>query len=196
MGDLEIEMISANVLASFDSQTGVNQFFVQGFGLYLFSEPVPESGKIVRIQTFGYLNDDDLSRGFDTIATYIFVVVFRPDVESEAYQLINNPEILAHGFGPGELPEEGEVLDWPVERGDMIGAIIPNCCINMTYELCPAGITLRTAPTDCLSALYYPFNTGTEFDFEGVQTIRQDRFEEVQLSLNMEVKILPNGEGT
>ena len=60
-------------------------------------EPVPENGKIVRIQTFRY---DDLSKGFDTIAPYIFVVVFRPDAESEAYQLINNPEILAHGFGP------------------------------------------------------------------------------------------------
>ena len=190
-----MEAISSNIL---NSESGINQFFLQTGGLYLFSEPVPDDGEIVSIESFGYLSDENLAPGFQFVP-FIFAVVFRQDVGNGLYQLMHGPQFLAHGFAPGTLPMEGEVLDWPVTRGDMIGAIVPSCCTNITIpsnetlEFCPAQINLRTAPMDCLSALYYPFNTGVDFDFEDLQTIEEAQFMKVQVSLNMEVLISPNG---
>jgi hypothetical protein len=112
----------------------------------------------------------------------MYVVVFRQEVESGSYQLIHGPEELTHSTIPGAL-----TVEWPIQSGDMLGALIPSSCMNMTSGLaCPSQINLRTDPMVCSSALYHPFDTDTGLN---LRSIPVNQFEEVQVHLNMEFSI-------
>lgn len=188
IGEVQSEKIG-NTFAMFQEEgRSLNQLFLQTNGIYLFSHSVPDSGKIFQISSFGYFSDESLER--EGVIPYLFIVVFRYEAESGSHQLIHGPEELTHIFTPGFM-----AVEWPVQRGDMVGALIPNSCKNLTLTSigCPSQINLRTDPWDCSSALYYPFNTDMGFDSEDLRSIPDDEFEEVQVKLSMEVFISPNG---
>lgn len=194
MGEVRDATVITNTFDSFDENISVSDFYIQTSGLYLLSERLSDDGEIINVRAFGHLSDANLRRAFDIfVLPQLFIVVFRHDEQSGSYRLIHEPKELTHTVSPGILPADGESLNWPVRRGDRIGAVIPNSCLNVTEEFikCPSQINLLARADDCLSALYHPFNTDT--GFEGLGNIPDDQFDEVQVKLNMEVLISPNG---
>jgi hypothetical protein len=177
----------------------VRPFFLQtGGSIYLFSEPVPDNGTLFQIQIFGYFRDDDFQRLLSsttltsTFNAYLFVVVFRPEAGTGSYRLVHGPQEDRHLLQPDNLN-----VEWPVQRGDLVGVIIPSSCINETSLdgrlriLCPSRVDLRTDPWDCSSAFYSPFDTDLGLNSEDLKNIPASRFEEVQVQLSMEVSISP-----
>lgn len=213
-------MIINNVLSSLVPEgiedASLDMFYVPTCGLYLFVEPAPESGGIVHVRAFGYLSEENLELSFvqpDILRIpHLFVVVFRH--EAGSYRLTHRPVLLTHIRAPGVLPEQNGVLNITVQRGDRIGAIIPNSCTNITEHrgdkisailpnsctnlscnalLCPSQINLRTGRrSQCSTALYHYYDTDKMEDFEDLESIPEDQFEEVSLELNLEVLISPN----
>lgn len=194
MGQVQEESVIENLLMAGMEDTSVDMFYVQTSGLYLFSAPVPDRGAIVHIRSFGYVSDESFEQP-DDIIPYLYVVVFRHEVARRSYRLLRTPAKLTHGRAPGVLPKGNGVLNITVRRGDRIGAIIPKSCTNVSYNnddhtLCPSQINLRTGPTVCTTALFHYYNTDTmDPDFEDLESISEDQFEEVQIKLNMEVLI-------
>lgn len=199
IGEVQRGTIERNVVSMVDIENGsVNQFFLQtDGGLYLFSEPVPNNGTLFQIRSFGYFNDENfrrlLSSSVVTTAfnARILVVVFRYEAESGSYQLVHGPQEHRHVLKPANL-----TVEWPVQSGDLVGALIPSSCVNETRSsggirfICPSHIDLRTDPLDCSSALYYPFDMNLlGLDSEDQRSIPDDEFIEVQVHLNMEVSI-------
>jgi hypothetical protein len=167
-------------------------------GIYIFSESIPSSGTLFKIRAFGYLSDENIQRLLSTprlaeFNAHFFVVVFRPEADG-SYQLVHGPWEYRHTLEPKDRK-----VEWPVQRGDMVGAIIPRSCSSENRSVggirisCPSHIDLRTDPLDCSSALYYPFNTDLGLDSEELRRISEDQFMEVQVHLNMEVEIIPDG---
>lgn len=162
----------------------------------MFSRPVPTRGEIFQIRAYGYYSDESyaleaeyFAEGLVYFDAYLFVVVFRHDAESGLYQLIHGPVELVHGVTVGTL-----AVQWPVQSGDLVGALIPNSCKNRTTPGifgCPAYIDTRTDPWNCSSAIYYPFDADMGLDSETLRSISKDQFEEVQVHLNMDVSISP-----
>jgi hypothetical protein len=200
IGDFQADSVSINFFALTSNRiNSTSQFFLQtGGSLYLFSDPIPEDGKIIQIKSFGYYSDENLALLSSAATTdfdaYLFAVVFRREAESGLYQLIHEPEEIIHQTTPGLM-----TVEWPVQSGDLVGALIPTSCINRTQSTvsCPSRIDLRntTNPWDCSSALFHPFNTDTGLNSDDLRSIPVDQFEEVQVHLNMEVSILPGVEG-
>ena len=178
----------------------VRQFFLQtGGSIYLFSEPVPNNGTLFQIQTFGYFTDENFQRLLSSTSltrifnAYLFVVVFRPEAEKGSYRLIHGPQEDRHLLEPENL-----TVEWPVQRGDLVGVIIPRSCTNETNVIdgrerivCPSRVDLRADPWDCSSAFYSPFDTDLGLNSEDLRNIPTNQFEEVQVQLSMEVSISP-----
>jgi hypothetical protein len=194
VGDLQVDIVSANVLG-LDGNASINQFFLQtSASIYLFTEPVPDRGTISEIRCFGYYSDESFEQErlhimlepavkFDA---HLFVVVFRRREEKGLYQLIHGPQELRHVFTPGTL-----TVEWAVQSGDLVGALIPGSCTNRSNLSvgCPAHIDMRTDPSSCSSALYYPIAADLGVHSEELISIPGDQFEEVQVHLNMEFLI-------
>jgi hypothetical protein len=171
-------------------------FYTQVSGLYLLPEQVANDGTIVSIAARGILTDINYeifmrnNHGQFFLTGYLFVVVFRLDAGGESFQLIHGPEILHHTIG-----SSGTVrLDWPVRRGDRVGALIPDSCFNDTDPSpfpCPSQMNLRVVPTDCSSAFYYPIEAGfSDTNLAArLASLPADQFVEEQVLLNMEVTI-------
>ena len=160
-----------NVLGEFEGGSVNNLILSTSGSIYLFPEPVPHDGTMLQ-------------------EAYVYVVVFRHDTESRSYELVHLPEEHVHG---ASSPASFDV-SLTVQKGDLIGALIPSSCINRTASsgVCPSQVNLRTDRWDCSSALYSPFDTDEGFD-GWLINIDEDDLMEVQVNLNMEFVISPTG---
>ena len=192
IGKIEEDFIVASVLVAFNQNKSVSQFYIQAGGVYLFAEPVPFDGKVTNVGAFGYFSDENLDLVFgpsegtndSNVIPFLYALAYRHDQENDTYQLLNE-EFLTHTVSPGHVE-----VDWPVRKGDRIGAFIPhNCTENEEFKVlkCPSQINLRANPSECSSALYYPVNSR-----EG-SSIPASQLQEVQVVLNFEVMILQTG---
>jgi hypothetical protein len=198
IGDIQSDRVSFNLFILGNQNLSANQFFLQTSGsLYLLPEPVPDNGVVFLIKSFGYYSDEDRATFFSfesptmIFDAYLFIVVFRP--EGESLRLIHGPVEMNHFLSPGML-----TVDWPVQRGDLVGALVPSSCINESGiregELrigCPSHIDLRADPWSCSSALHYPVNT--DLGLDKLEIIPVDQFKVVQVHLNMEASISSSG---
>jgi hypothetical protein len=174
----------------------LEDFFTHANGLYLLPEIVPGDGTITEIGALGFVTDrqyeifmrNELSQFLFT--GYLLLVVFRLNTVNGLFQLIHGPEFLYHTVNtPGSVRP-----DWPVMKGDRIGALIPDSCLNDTDAIpfpCPSHINLRVAPSDCLSGLYYPLVADYEdMDLaEQLASIPANQFIEEQILVNLEAEI-------
>lgn len=197
-------VISLTGVAVRQENVSAADYFFETSGIYLLPEPIPYDGAVLQLRVFGFLNDESLeilfgangfmfndNMGFNQVDAYLYIVVYRPDPSRNAYNLIKGPILVTHQFAPAVLPKNNnEVLGWPVKEGDKVGVYIPERCMNESSGilLCPSQANLdfrHVFPnsTECRSAFYSP--TG----LEGLNTISVDQFSEVQVRLNMEVKI-------
>jgi hypothetical protein len=180
---------------SIDNES-INNIFLQTVGgIYIFSESIPSCGTLFNIRALGYLSYENTQRLLSTLMmgtdfnAHFFVMVFRPEADG-SYRLVHGPLEYKHQFEP-----RNQKVEWPVQRGDIVGAIIPRSCSNESRSVdgirisCPSHIDLRTDSLDCSSALYYPFNTDLGLNSEELRRISEDQFMEVQVHLNMEVEI-------
>ena len=174
--------------------TSIATFYYNVSGIYLLPQPMFSEGNIVDIRVFGYLREEDLILLVDAnraaaqngqtisftceIRPFLYILVYRPDAVSGALTLIHGPALISHNLSPGCL-----MPDWPVMKGDFIGVLIPEMCMeSMESEitLCPSQINLRTPGSRCLSALYY--NPSSD-EVEQIMELGLDQFEEVQVEL-------------
>ena len=86
------------------------------------------------------------------------MVVFR--LEGESLQLIHGPEEATHFTTPSLV-----IVDWPVQRGDLVGVLMPDSCINESgvregeFRIgCPSHIDLRADPWSFTTPLIEMWN--------------------------------------
>lgn len=132
------------------------------------------------------------------ITGYLFLLVFRLDTDSGTYKLIYGPEQVVHSIFDSVVTEG---LHWPVERGDRIGVLIPDSCVNDISDgpfPCPSHINLRAFPNDCSAALYHSFNmSNVDMNLTAeLASIPTNQFMEEQVRLSMEVVIDTEQTGT
>ena len=173
--------------------------FLETGGLYLLPDQVPLDGKINRVCAFGYTREEFrplLNHDLITARPIVYVLLYRPS--DSGYTLVNEPAILYHGTSKSCLTQMDE-LNWNVQKGDRMGAFIPEDLINVTdiprqtisniwkdinsiKELYPSQILLNDTG-DCFVALY----VNTTLGLEALDHILFKDITERFLRLNLEV---------
>ena len=177
----------------------LSQFFTQEAGIYMFSNSVTSDGTITQMRAFGVLDDRDLEifekegLSSSSISHFLFVMVFRLDLQSASYRLVHGPERITHTrIDPAVI----DGLSWAVRKGDKIGALIPASCAFdpvISPFPCPSRINLKTdSDMSCSSALYYSVYVNDMSTVE-FQSIPANRLIKEQVMLNMEAVIEPAG---
>ena len=115
------------------------------------------------------------------IRLFLFIVLYRPtDKTQTLYTMVYSPVAVYPHLTP-ECLSQGDGLNWVVERGDLLGAFIPDDCtttedlisrddvetfneLELTeFEFCPAQIDLNVTG-QCYYALYLNSTGGISLD--------------------------------
>ncbi len=146
------------------------------------------------MKVFGYLKEENLRKLFNisvgkpvimfpnsfNIIPYLYMLVYRPSVNTKVYNLIYGPVLITHEFSPNITH-----LNVSVRKGDLIGVLIPRECIDGPDddEFCPSQVNLPTNG-NCPSAFFHSTD-----DIEMLRDIEASEFIEVPVDLSMEVNI-------
>ena len=187
-------------------------------GLFFLPTPIGTKGRVSEVCAFGYPRiadeeklDDGIGRfDLDTkIRLFLFIVLYRPtDRTQTLFTMVYNPVAVYHHLTPGCL-SQGDGLNWVVERGDLLGAFIPDDCTTTEdlisrddvetfrqngdfqtelteFEFCPAQIDLNVTG-QCYYALYLNSTGGISLD--EIISIDFEEIVNVSVRLNFQVTI-------
>ena len=158
-------------------------------GIFLLPESVSHDGQILRIRAHGDSRNND-----SDCTLYLYVLVYRPNEDQTAYDLVYGPARLTHSIAePGSLPvQHNRSLGWAVEKGDRVGVFIPGNCVNRSdgVLMCPSQVTSNES---CHSVYYYHTDGAS---VNNLDDIPFDNFERVLVWMNIAVNIsAANGDG-
>ena len=168
---------------------------MQSGGLYLFKEEVKVEANISEICIGGLIRKEDEKyvRRDPAKSIHLFVYVMLYSMEDNNYVLKYRPALIYHGYDIACLTR-GQ-FNWTVEKGDRIGAFIPESCTNISMlpedilinqnetfsMLCPSQINLVNGANQCYSSLF------VNETFDQVNNISLDDHSIVPVRLSMTV---------
>ncbi len=144
-------------------------------------------GGLIRKEDEKYVHRDPAK----SIRLFVYVLLY--SIEDSNYVLKYRPAVIYHGYDKACLMR-GQ-LDWTVEKGDRIGAFIPESCTNISMlpedilinqnetfnMLCPSQINLVNGANQCYSSLF------VNETFDQVNNISLDDHSIVPVRLSMTV---------
>ena len=216
LGDIDGSLF----LRYLDAQSSEGLYVNHG-GLYLLPYEVATVGIVDEVCIFGYINSQfeyqllNENRMLDPntrVRPFLYVMLYRPLDENTAdnqtvYRIVGKPAVVYHSTMTGCL-SQSDGLEWQVQRGDRIGAFIPDNCISATEVLnsdtffssgldsgevellCPTQINLVVEDDECYYAYFHPNISEMEFT-----EIRSEQFKREQTKLNLKVEFTQQNEG-
>ena len=113
---------------------------------------------------------------------YLYAVVYRRDATTNVYKQHLSPTLITHR----RLSPNSTQLDLPVQRGDLIGVLIPSKCTDLNSGArCPSQVNLLAEEGTCPTAFFNPMDDIDELQM----SISDTEFDEVLVYLNMEIQI-------
>ncbi len=188
IGDVRLDLLSRTIEAFRQTNT-TSSLSINTSGSYFLPSPV--DGRLTNIKVFGNVGDDVLrsvlGSGIDfalpTVRPHVYALVYRPDDNGMAYNLLYGPTLVTHEIAPNSTH-----LDVRVRRDDLIGVLIPKECTNRTNDipLCPSQPNLAVKGK-CLSAFFHPMNNNEMLR----NVIPTDEFTEELVDLSVKITVIP-----
>ena len=109
---------------------------------------------------------------------YLYAVVYRRNATTNVYKQHLSPTLITHRLSPNSTQ-----LDLPVQRGDLIGVLIPSD--SNSGARCPSQVNLLAEEGTCSTAFFNPMDNIDELQMN----ISATEFDEVLVYLNVEIQI-------
>lgn len=215
------------MLGSLDEEIGVplilrrtsRGLYVDVRGLYLLPAPVHSGGMITEVCVFGYQRAEQehlfIKNGtvkLGSTRVFVYITLYRPmDGMSSSYEMIYKPTVIYHELKLGCVSRD-DGLKWDVEKGDLLGAFIPDNCTSLEDILankevstfhnledlrsletfCPSQVNLN--PSECSYALYLNNSKGTT-PLDEIEAFDIQQVVNVSTRLNIRMKYVTAGKG-